>query len=649
MPPNAHDDDDDSFDEIRNESGSSIYRLFREYGRKHWPQFFGGAAASILQMAMELVPAFVLAIAIDSLFFDTRAFALPLVPEAWLPEAQGAQFLLAAGLVGGSYALNTGLGWINDYMWNGFAQHFQHNVRVDSYDAMQRRELSFFDNRQTGEVMSVLNNDVNQLENFLTGDLNTIITVVVRVGGMGVVMLAINWRLALIPVAAIPILAYLSYKFRELIHPKYQRVRKSVGQMNSRLENNVGGIQTVKAYTTEPFETGRVEDASREYLDAQWDAIMARITFFPTLAITTQLSYVLVFLIGGWWVVTGSPPHPFFNGPNNAMTAGTLVLFLNYTRRFSWPMRRVGEVLNNYQYAEAAGERITGLLDLEPRVKDAPDATPLDDLEGRVEFDDVNFSYENDEGDPEQVLRDISFSVEPGEYVGLVGPTGAGKSTLMKLLLRFYDPDDGDVRIDGVDVDEVTLQSLRDSIGYVNQEPFLFYGTARDNIAYGLDDADDDEMYEAARIAGAHEFVEELPDGYDTMVGERGVKLSGGQRQRIALARAILRDPEIMILDEATSHVDNETEAVIQNNLSGMIADRTTFAIAHRLSTVRDADTILVLEDGEIVERGTHDELIDEDGMYADLWNVQVGDVEALPEEFVERTKQGYADRIDTE
>ena len=393
----------------------------------------------------------------------------------------------------------------------------------------------------------------------------------------------------------------------------------------------------------------RVEDASREYLDAQWDAIMARITFFPTLAITTQLSYVLVFLIGGWWVVTGSPPHPFFDSPNNTMTAGTLVLFLNYTRRFSWPMRRVGEVLNNYQYAEAAGERITGLLDLEPRVKDAPDAAPLDSAEGRVEFDDVSFSYENDEGDPEQVLRDISFSVEPGEYVGLVGPTGAGKSTLMKLLLRFYDPDEGDVRIDGADVDEVTLQSLRDSIGYVNQEPFLFYGTARDNIAYGLDDVDEADMHAAARIAGAHEFVEELPDGYDTMVGERGVKLSGGQRQRIALARAILRDPEIMILDEATSHVDNETEAVIQKNLSGMIADRTTFASAHRLSTVRDADTILVLEDGEIVERGTHDELLDEDGMYADLWNVQVGDVEALPEEFVERTKQGYADRIDTE
>jgi ATP-binding cassette subfamily B protein len=644
MPPDE--DDGDDFADLRKEEGNSIWRLFKEYGRQQWVPFTVGGMASILQMGMELVPAYVLSVAIDSFFMDNRPFGIPLVPTGWLPEAEGAQFALATGLVAGSYVCNELLGWVNNYMWNSFSQHFQHSVRVDTYDQMQRRETEFFDNKQTGEVMSILNNDVNQLESFLTGDLNSIITIVVRVGGMGVIMLLMNWQLALIPVLAIPILGYLSHKFREIVQPKYRRVRSSIGQLNSRLENNVGGIQTVKAYTTEPFETERVEEASEEYLEAQWDAIITRITFFPALSITTQVSYVLVFFVGGWWVIRGQPPHPALSG---TMTAGTLVLFLSYTRRFSWPMRRVGRILNNYQAAEAAGERVTGLLDLEPRVADRSDAADLGDVEGRVEFADVSFSYTDEDGQSEEVLRDVNFDVEPGDYVGLVGPTGAGKSTLMKLLLRFYDVDEGTVRIDGDDIRDVTLRSLRQSIGYISQEPYLFYGTVSENVAYGLDDVDEDEVRQAAEIAGAHEFVSELPDGYDTMVGERGVKLSGGQRQRVAIARAILRDPDIMILDEATSHVDNETEAIIQNSLGDLIEDRTTFAIAHRLSTVRDADTILVLDDGEIVERGSHEELLTEDGLYANLWRVQVGEVGDLPDEFIEASQERSIEFLDVD
>jgi ATP-binding cassette subfamily B protein len=527
-------------------------------------------------------------------------------------------------------------------MWNSFAQQFQHAVRVDTYDAMQRRETGFFDNRQTGEVMSVLNNDVNQLENFLTNQLNSLIVIVVRVGGMAAVMLYINWTLALIPIAAIPALGYISHKFVQIIHPKYQDVRSSVGQLNSRLENNVGGIETVKAFATEPFETDRVEDASEEYLDAQWDAISTRILYFPTLQATTSAAYAAVFFVGGWWVVTGAPPHPFFAG--TTMTAGTLVLFLNYSRRFVYPMRQMGQIINGYQYAEAAGERIVGLLDMDSRVGDDPDAEDLNDVAGHVTFEDVDFAYKDEDGNPdEEVLHDVSFEADPGDYVGLVGPTGAGKSTTMKLLLRFYDPDDGTVSIDGTDVQDVSLRSLRESVGYVSQEPYLFYGTVTENVAYGLPDADEDAVREAAKRAGAHEFVTQLPDGYDTMVGERGVKLSGGQRQRIALARVLLRDPEILVLDEATSHVDNETEAIIQNSLEDLIADRTTFAIAHQLSTVRDADEIVVLDDGRVVESGTHEDLLAEDGLYANLWSVQLGEVEALPDEFIERAARGGA------
>ncbi|MEF8801027.1 MAG: ABC transporter ATP-binding protein [Halolamina sp.] len=469
--------------------------------------------------------------------------------------------------------------------------------------------------------------------------MKSLITIVVRVGGMGLVMLLLNWRLALIPVAAIPALGYLSYWFVETIHPKYQEVRSTVGQLNSRLENNIGGIETVKAFSTEHFETDRVEDSSQNYLDAQWDAITTRVKFFPSLQATTAAAYVSVFLVGGWWVVTGSPPHPFFAAGGETLTAGTLVLFLNYSRRFVYPMRQMGQIINGYQYAEAAAERIVGLLDDEPRVTQAPGGTKLASVTGHVEFDDLSFAYKDESGEPaEQVLESISFEADPGDYVGLVGPTGAGKSTTMKLLLRFYDPDSGTVRLDGHDIRELDLTSLREAVGYVSQEPYLFYGTVAENIAYGIPEVEDDEMREAARTAGAHEFVTDLEDGYDTMVGERGVKLSGGQRQRIALARTLLRDPDVLVLDEATSHVDNETEAVIQESLDALTEDRTVFAIAHRLSTVRDADTILVMDDGEIVERGDHSALIDVDGLYANLWHVQVGEMEALPDSFLQRS-----------
>jgi ATP-binding cassette subfamily B protein len=644
--------EESDLDELRATDANAIRRLFLEYGRGEFPRFVLGGVASVLAMAMELVPAYILAVAIDSLFFDTRPFDLAGVPASALPDALPEQFALAAGILAAAYLLGSLLTWVNSWAWNYFAQHFQHAVRVDTYSALQRRELAFFDDKQTGEVMSVLNNDVNQLEDFLTSSLSTGITIVVRVGGMGLVMLLVNWRLALLPVVVIPVLGYLSYRFVQAIQPRYGEVRSSVGELNSRLENNVGGIEVVKAFTTERFETDRVREASREYLDAQWDAITVRIAFWPAIRVVTAAGYLATFVVGGWWVIFGSP-HPFFQG---RMTAGTLVLFLSYSRRFMWPMRRFGQVINDYQYAEAAGQRIVGLLDSEPAITDVPDATDLGHVEGRVEYDDVSFRYDRagdgsvanadtavDAGidtvaaNREWTLADVSFTVDPGEFVGIVGPTGAGKTTLMKLLLRLYDPTEGTIRVDGTDVRDVSLESLRRSIGYVSQEPYLFYGTVRDNVAYGHPDADDDAIVQATKRAGAHEFVTELPDGYDTMVGERGVKLSGGQRQRLSIARTILRDPAVLILDEATSHVDNETEAVIQRSLAELTADRTTFAIAHRLSTVRDADRILVFDGGELVEEGTHEELLKTEDLYATLWQVQVGEVDALPDSFLER------------
>ena len=317
---------------------------------------------------------------------------------------------------------------------------------------------------------------------------------------------------------------------------------------------------------------------------------------------------------------------------SGSLTPGAFVTFMIYTQQFVWPMAQFGQIINMYQRAKASSARVFGLIEETGRLNESADATDLAVPAGAVQYDQVSFAY-----DTERVIRDVSFAAAPGETIGVVGPTGGGKSTLLRLLVRLYDVDSGAIEIDGTDIREVTLKSLRRAVGYVSQEPFLFYGTVKDNIGYGTFEASDEEIEAAARAAAAHDFIENLPEGYETMVGERGIKLSGGQRQRVALARTILKNPAIVVLDEATSHVDTETEALIQRSLVRVAAGKTAFVIAHRLSTVKNADEILVLDDGRIRERGTHDDLLTQDGLYANLWRVQAGEIEDLPREFIER------------
>ncbi len=626
-------EDDDPFEAQRARVEDPIRRLLSEYGRPYWLSVTVGIVASIAARLLDLVPALLLGIAVDAIFLQAEPFYLPFVPAEILPTDQTDQFALTVAVIAGSFLVGALFHWLRNWGFNAFAQDIQHDVRTDTYDKMQRLDMSFFADKQTGEMMSILSNDVNQLERFLNDGLNSAFRLGVMVLGIAAVLFWLNPQLALVSMAPVPLIAAFTYVFVKKIQPKYAEVRSSVGKVNSRLENNLGGIQVIKSSNTEDFESGRVDEVSRGYFDANWGAITIRIKFFPGLQIISGIGFVLTFLVGGYWVFAGAP-GPF----TGSLSPGVFVTFILLSQQLVWPMAQFGQIINMYQRAAASAERIFGLMDEQGRIEETDTSEELEIGAGRVEYDDVTFGY-----DEASIVEEISFTVEGGETLALVGPTGAGKSTVLKLLLRLYDVDEGAIRIDGQDVRDVTLSSLRRHIGYVGQESYLFYGTVKENITYGPTEPSDEEVVAAAKAAEAHEFITNLPEGYDTMVGERGVKLSGGQRQRLCIARAILKDPEILILDEATSDVDTETEMLIQRSLDRLTEDRTTFAIAHRLSTIKDAEGIVVLEDGRIVERGTHEELLSENGLYAHLWGVQAGEIDELPEEFIERAAKRQA------
>ena len=617
------------FEWYRDQIASPLLRIFRTFGteKRHW---FGlGLAASLVERIASLLPPFVLGVAIDAVFNQTADYELPLVPGAWIPSGRTDQLWFSFAVILGCFLVTAVLGTARMLAVDYYSHSLMHSIRTSTYDKLQRLDTRFFDDQQKGELMSVLNNDVSNFETFFDDALSRVVRIVTVVFGITVILVYLNWQLAAVTLVAVPLLTAFTLWFMARVEPIYDEIRASVGGMNTRLENNLGGIGLIKTMTTESYESERIRDVSYRYFSTNWDRIKLSTVYHPGSSLITNISFSATFVVGGYWVVVGPPP--LLSG---TLSVGALVTFLLMSQRFTAPLKQVALIIEQYENARASGKRVMGLIDMPVDIEDDPDAVELSNPEGAVDYDDVTFAYEDD-GDP--VVEGVDFTASPGETVALVGPTGAGKSTVLKLLTRMYDPDNGAVRVDGNDVRRVTLSSLRDAIGYVSQENYLFGGTIAENIRYGTFDADHEEVVEAAKVAQAHEFVRALDDGYDTQVGEEGVKLSGGQRQRIAIARVVLADPSILIFDEATSDVDTETEMLIQRGLEDITADRTTFLIAHRLSTVKNADTILVLEDGEIVERGTHEQLLDRDGLYANLWRVQAGEVEDLPESFVER------------
>ena len=515
----------------------------------------------------------------------------------------------------GVWLVESSADFVAHLLWRNLAQTIEHEARVDAYRHVQDLELAWFEDQSTGGLLSILNDDVNQLERFLDIGAIDILATAVNVVFVGAVFFVAAPELGLVAFLPIPVIIYGSILFQRRLEPRYAKVRQAAGDVAGLIAGNLSGIATIRAFTAERREMARVETASQGYRDANGEAIRLSSAFTPIIRMAILAAFTATLIVGGRAALTGD------------LNIGIFSVLVYMTQRLLWPLTRLGETFDLYQRAMASTRRILDLLAVQPTITPGATALPADGR-GEVHFDDVDFAYGPD-GAP--VLQGFALHVPAGETHAIVGSTGAGKSTVVKLLLRLYEPTAGTIRLDGADLRDLTFASLRGAMGYVGQDVFLFQGTVRENVAYGRPDAPLDDVVAAARLAEADDFVRELPRGYDTVVGERGQKLSGGQRQRISIARAILRDPRILVLDEATSAVDNETEAAIQRSLEAVGRDRTVVVIAHRLSTVRHADRIHALERGRVVESGTHDELVAGGGLYAALWRVQTGEADPLP------------------
>jgi len=581
-----------------------LRRLWR-YADRHRGRVIWATVLTIANKIFDVFPEILIGFAIDVVVREDNSFVADLTGI----DGRWGQLVVLAAVNIAVWVGESITEWGAAVVWRNLSQTIEHEARIDAYSHIQRLELGYFEDQTTGGLMSVLNDDVNQLERFLDVGASAIIAMIVNVILVGAVFLVASPLLFLVSFAPIPVIVWASFLYQRRLEPRYKAVRDQVGVLNGTLSNNLGGIATIKAFTAEDLEIARVTDTSQAYREANRNAIRLSSAFTPLVRMAILLGFTMTLLVGGRAVIDGALAVGFFS----------ILVFM--TQRLLWPLTRLGETFDLYQRAMASTRRILDLLDVEPQITEGSGLLPKP-VAGAVTFDDVRFSYASG---PE-VLHGLNIAVPAGETHAVVGLTGAGKSTIVKLLLRLYEPSSGQVTVDGVDVRDLTFGDLRGAIGLVSQDVFLFDGTVRENIAYGDPDASAEAIEQAAKLAEAHDFISALSDGYDTLVGERGQKLSGGQRQRLSIARAILRNPAILVLDEATSSVDNETEAAIQRSLEHVSEGRTTLVIAHRLSTVRHADRIHVLEAGLVRETGTHDELVLAGGLYAALWRVQTGE-----------------------
>ena len=499
------------------------------------------------------------------------------------------------------------------YLMNYVGQRVIIDIRLDVYKKLQRLGLNFYDKNKTGTIMSYVTNDVSALQSAMVDNVVELVTESVILIASIVMMIYLDWRLFLVTFSTFPVVLLFIDQFGKRIRKSGSRIQEVTADVTSVLQETVSSARVIKSFVREEYEINRFARENMNTFRAHMKYAQLSATLTPTIEFVAAVGVTIILWYGGNSVIDGS------------ITAGSLVAFLTYAVNISNPIKRLSRVIGNIQKALAAAQRVFDVMDMPEAIKDAPNAKALPLVKGNVRFNDVSFSY----NPGEEVLSHMSFDVKPGQMIAFVGPSGAGKSTVASLLPRFYDVTSGSITIDGQDIRDVTMQSLREQVGIVPQETVLFNGSVYDNILYGRLDATKEEVEAAAKAANAHNFISELPQGYNTMLGDRGVNISGGQRQRISIARAILKNPQILILDEATSALDTESERVVQEALDRLMIGRTSFVIAHRLSTIKNADKIMVLEKGCLAEEGTHDELMAKDGLYAHLYKIQYRSKEA--------------------
>ena len=597
--------DDESEDE-KQVFGKKIWRII-PYVKTYWRRASLGIGTNGFARAFDLIPFVAMGLAVD--YYQSGTLTGP----SFLVDRISSNPALGYGLlIFSCFAMLAFFQGISDYCWQSLGYKVQHDLRMDATKNLVKMEVSYYDLRQTGALMSILSSDVNQLEDVISDSSTSIIRLVITTCTAFVILFLMSWKLVLVLFGPLLLIFPLVWWFSTRVQRKYRKQRESTGDINSILENLISGISVVQAYNAQKYEVNRVNNESETYRDQAVGASAVRNRFIPGLYVVAGIAFGILVTAGGYLVA------------NDEISVGNFVTFLLISTRMTFPLFIFGMLLNQLQRGEAAARRVFAITDLEPSIYDHPDSIALEDRINSIEFKNVHFTYPETET---AVLNGISFDLNQGDFLGIMGHTGAGKSTILKLVLRFYEPNKGEILINGVNIQTYTLESIRNQLGFVSQDPFLFYGTIKDNVVYARESTDD-EVKRALDLAGATEFVSTQEEGLDTKVGGRGVKLSGGQKARISLARALLKNPSLLILDEASSALDAETEKRIQQNLLDSGSGRTTVAVAHRLSTIRNANEILSLVDGIVVERGTHSELIESNGVYNSQWQIQTGELD---------------------
>mgnify|MGYP001167905292 CR=1 FL=1 len=560
---------------------------------------------SVTNKIWDLAPPLLIGLAVDVVVLRDASFLASLgIADPWN------QLILLSILTFAIWGLESLFEYFYGVLWRNLAQTVQHELRLDTFNHVQKQGMGWFDERQKGDILAILNDDINQLERFLDKGANDLLQVSTTVIVVGAVFLFISWEVAMLAIIPIPIIVWGSFKYQRSLEPKYAEVRNAAGKMNALLENDLSGMSTIQSFTSEEIEVDRVRMLSDDYREANRKAIRLSAAFTPLIRMAILCGFTATLLLGGWYTLEGS------------LAVGAYSVLVFMTQRLLWPLTRLGETFDLYQRAMASSTRVLDVLTSEIEIKEGdyvPERQVIENSD--ITFQSVSFAYRG----REKTFSDLSLTIAAGKTTGIVGSTGAGKTTLTRLILRFAQPNMGGIYWAGEKINHWSLKHLRTSIALVEQHITLFPTTILENIRYGNPNAADEEVYEAAKIAEIAEFVIGLPDQWQTMVGEGGYRLSGGQRQRLAIARAVLKDAPLLILDEATSAVDNETEASLQRSIDYVSRDRTTVIIAHRLSTIRNCDEILVMDTGSIVENGTHDELVNFGGIYSRLWKVQTG------------------------